>query len=289
MNVTIEISGTSIEGLSGGISQNAARSYQYLLIRLLLGTVKVSRGGTRSKQIMDYSSLPATVQTMKPADAVRDFLMSYSIGGSVNRLIKVTRVDNREFYKEILSEFLNFQIQTARGSNTGAFVFLYRILERISYSVPLLYASTQSDFRDTFKDLRSILNADMKGELGMFKKFLDKGRFIESIKLCVAQNISFANLGGHDADYYKLTCDRFKRFVSKDPNAHELEIKFLDIPDFLITIRNRFFHSLTGDEKNNITTIEMPDSDEYFGRINPVISSFLAIVALQSIASKYRT
>ena len=131
------------------------------------------------------------------------------------------------------------------------------------------------------------MNADMKGELGMFNKFLDNGKFIDSIKLQVAQKISFANLGPHCAAYYNLTCERFNSFVSQDPIAHELEIKFVDIPNFLITIRNRFFHSLTGDEKNNITTIEMPDSDEYFERINPVISSFLAIVVLHTIASKY--
>lgn len=282
----VQISGTTLEGL-GNIPQNAEHSYQYLLIRLLLGTATVSRGSTRSKQAMDYSSLPATVQTKAPAIATKDFLTSYSIGGSINRLIKLTRGDNREFYREILSEFMNFYIQTKRGNSTSAFVFLYRILERISYSVPLLYASTQSDFQGTFNDLKSILNADIEGELGMFRKFLGKGRFIDPLKLQVVQKISFSNVGGHGENSYKLTCKRFTKFVSTDQTNHEVEIKFSDIPEFLITIRNRFFHSRTGDGKMNITTIEMPDSDEYFGKINPVIASFLAIVTLQTIAAKY--
>lgn len=282
----VQISGTTLEGL-GNIPQNAEHSYQYLLIRLLLGTATVSRGSTRSKQAMDYSSLPATVQTRTPAIAAKDFLTSYSIGGSINRLIKLTRGDNREFYREILSEFLNFYIQTKRGNNTSAFVFLYRLLERISYSVPLLYASTQSDFKGTFNDLKSILNADVEGELGMFKKFLGKGRFIDPLKLQVAQKISFSTVGGHGENYYNLTCNRFTKFVSTDQANHEVEIKFSDIPEFLTTIRNRFFHSRTGDGKMNITTIEMPDSDEYFGKINPVIASFLAIVTLQTVAAKY--
>lgn len=247
----------------------------------------MSRGATRSKQATDYSSLPATIQTKTPATAVSDFLSSYSIGGSVKRLIKLTRGDNREFYKEILSEFLNFHIQTIRGNNTTSFVFLYRILERISYSVPLLYTSTQSDFQGTFNDLKSILNADVDGELGLFKKFLGKGRFIDPIKLQVAQTISFSTVSGHGTNYYDLTCRRFNKFASTDPNTHEVEIKLSDIPDFLITIRNRFFHSRTGDGRSNITTIEMPDSDEYFGKINPIIANFLAIVTLQTIAAKY--
>ena len=282
----VQISGTALEGL-GNIPKNAEHSYQYLLIRLLLGTVTVSRGGTRSKQAIDYSSLPATVQTKNPAIAVRDFLTSYSVGGSVNRLIRLTRADNREFYREILSEFMNFYIQTKRGSSTVAFVFLYRILERISYSVPLLYASTQREFRGTFNDLKSILNAEIEGELSMFKKFLGQGRFIDPLKLQVAQKISFSTVGGYGGNYYDLTCDRFDKFVSKDRASHEVEIRFSEIPEFLITIRNRFFHSRTGDGKKNITTIEMPDSDEYFGKINPVVASFLAIVTLQTVAAKY--
>lgn len=283
----VQIAGTTLEGL-GNTPKNAEHSYQYLLIRLLLGTATVSKGSSRIRQSMDLSSLPATVQSKTPAIAVKDFLSSYSIGGSTNRLIKITCVDNRDFYKEILSEFLNFQMQKARGNNTGAFVFLYRILERISYSVPLLYASTQSDFRGTFNDLKSILNADIDGELGLFKKFLNKGRFIDPIKLQIVQKIKFTSAGGHEANYYNLTCKKYKDFVSTDPIAHEVEIKFSDIPEFLKIIRNRFFHSRTGDGRDNITTIEMPDSDEYFEKINPIIESFLAIVTLQTIAAKYR-
>ena len=282
----VRISGATLEGL-GNIPRNAKHSYQYLLVRLLLGTATVSRGTTRSKQGTDYSSLPATAQTKTPAIAVKDFLKSYSIGGNVNKLIKVTSADNREFYKEILSEFLNFQIQAVRGNHTSAFVFLYRILERISYSVPLLYTSTQSDFRGTFKDLKSILNADIDGELGLFKKFLGKGRFIDPIKLQVTQKITFATNSGHGAKYYDLTCNRYTNFTSRDPITHEVEIKFSDIPELLITIRNRFFHSRTGDGRDNITSIEMPESDEYFWKINPIIASFLAIVTLQTIAAKY--
>jgi len=75
--------------------------------------------------------------------------------------------------------------------------------------------------------------------------------------------------------------------VSKNNVDLELEIKFSDIPEFLVNIRNRFFHLRIGDGRGNITTIDMPDSDEYFGKINPVIASFLAIVTLHTISAKY--
>jgi len=111
--VPAQISGILLEGL-GRIPKNADHSYQYLLMRLLLGTAKISRGRIRGKQAVDYSSLPAIFQTKTPANAVKDFLMSYSIGGSVERFIKLTLGDNREFYKEILSEFLNFKYKPCK-------------------------------------------------------------------------------------------------------------------------------------------------------------------------------
>jgi hypothetical protein len=54
-------------------------------------------------------------------------------------------------------------------------------------------------------------------------------------------------------------------------------------------LRNRFFHSLTGEGRDNIRLEEIVDSDEYFACLNPVFCSFLAIVALQTMAKKYQT
>lgn len=284
--MSVRISGSIIEGL-GRIPKNADSSYQYLLVRLLLGTATVSRGSARGKQSTDYSSLPAIQQIKSSATAFKDFLVSYSVGGTVERFVRVTRADNREFYKEILSEFLNFQLHTIQGRNTSAFVFLYRILERVSYTVPLLYAATQSDYMGTFRDLKAILHAEAEGELGLFKKFLGQGRFIDPIKLQVMQKIDFFCGSGYGSNYYDLTCDKFKAFASVDQAAQAVEIKFAEIPEFLKVIRNRFFHSRTGDGKGNITTIDMPDSDEYFGKINPIIASFLAIVVLHTLSAKY--
>jgi hypothetical protein len=283
----IQLAGSALSKL-GRIPRNAEYSYQYLLIRLLLGTASVSRGSISCKQQIDYSSLPSVAQTKSPAIAAKDFLTSYAVGGSIERLIRVTRADNREFYKEILSEFLNYQVQIAQGRNTAAFVFLYRMLERVCYSVPLLYASTQTDYVGTFNDLKAILNATDAGELGLFKKFLSQGRFIDPIKLQVVQQITFSSTGGHQASYYNLTVTRFTKFTSTDPVTNQVEVKFVDIPELLITIRNRFFHSRTGDGRSNITTIEMTDSDEYFGNLNPLVMSFLAIVVLHTIAIKYQ-
>lgn len=283
----VQIHGVNLEKL-GRIPKNSEKSYQYLILRLLLGTATVSRGSIKGRQKIDYSSLPSIPQTKSPSVAIKDFLASYAVGGDLVRFIRVTVPDNRDFYREILNEFINFHLQNVQGRHTGAFIFLYRILERISYSVPLLYASTQTDYIGTFNDLKAILNADVKGELGLFNKFLSQGKFIDKLKLQVNQKISFASASGHGISHFNLVCEKFDKFSSFDPNMQEVEIKLRDIPNFLITIRNRFFHSGIGDWKKNITLVEMPDPDEFFGKINPIIISFLSIVVLHTISAKYQ-
>lgn len=284
--MSIQISGISIEKL-GKIPKDSDKSYQYLLIRFLLGTVEVSRDNIKKSQNIDFSSLPSVTQTNSPAKAVDVYIKSYNFGCSIYSFIKITRADNRLFFKEILSEFLNYQIHTNRENHTSAFIFLYRILERMSFSIPLLYASTESDFYNTFNDLKMALGDEKGGELGFFKKFLNKGKFIDNLKLQILLKISFSNSTVNSGTYTALTEKLFTKFSSIDKSRHEFEIKFAEIPDFLITLRNRFFHTRTGDGKQNITTLEMINSDEYFSSVNPVIANFLGISVLQIIASKY--
>lgn len=284
---TVSVAGCLISRL-GNFPKNADKSYQYLLLRLLLGTVSVTRNKFTYQQKTDNSSLPATQQTKTAKAAIADFLSSYAVGGDIHHFVKATLADNRNFYHEVLGEFLNYYVHFGQGRHTSAFIFLYRILERISYTVPLLYAATQKDYIGTFKDLKAILAEDQSGELGLFKKFLSQGRFIDPIKLQVNQKLSFASLPPNGAQYYLLITKHYPKFAATDQANSEVEITLKNIPEFLITMRNRFFHSRTGDGLNNIKPTELPDSDELFSIINPPISNFLALVVLQTFASKYQ-
>lgn len=287
-SMSILVAGCCLDRM-GRLPTGADRSFQYLLIRLLLGSASVSKGGSKCRQNIDFSSLPAVPQSKSGAAAVEDFLASYSVGGNVRKLITTTAADNREFYKEILSEFTHYFIQSARGNHAGAFVYLYRVLERLAYSVPLLYASTQRDYMGTFNDLKSILHSDKSGEIGLFKKLLRGRGFIDPLKLQVAQTITFRSSGGHQASYFQLTVSQFGDFSAQDATRASVEIVFENILEFMVTIRNRFFHSRTGDGQKNISTLAMIDPDEYFSCINKFCASFLAVVVLQTIATKYRS
>lgn len=273
----------------GNLPKQADRSFQFLLVRLITGTASVSNGQQKAKQTTDFSTLPSSLQVNPPSKALPDFLLAYNVGGDQKRFIQVTSADNRKFYQDLLAEFASYFIHTQRGSHTAAFVFLYRILEKVSFSVPLLYCSTQRDYVGTFNELKALFDSKVKGELGLFKKFLNQGRFIDPVKLDVEYTINFASAHGHKNAYFKLAEKHCDAYSDIDEGANQLKLQFRKVPELLITLRNRFFHSLVGEDKHNIRLEEILHPDEFFSNLNPIFCSFLSIVALQTIASKYQS
>lgn len=274
---------------TGRLPRDAENSFQYLLARLLIGAIQLKKGGTHLHQRTDYSTLPQSLQTKVPTSAFFDFLQSASIGGTSQRYVRVTLADNRDFFRELLAEFANHFVQTKRENHATAFVHLYRILERISYSVPLLYCATQKDFVGTYNDLKALFKDDATGELGLFKKFLDQGRFIDRLKLDATLSITFISTNAHQSAYFTLSDRLYKNFHSTDAATHQMELQFKNIPSFLVTVRNRLFHARTGDGQSNVKMQEVLDIDEYLGCLNPIFCNFLAIVTLRTIAWKYQT
>ena len=275
--------------VTGKLPRDAENSFQYLLARLLIGAMQLSKGTTHIHQGIDFSTLPQSTQTKASIGAFFDFLQSAQIGGTSQRYVKETLADNRDFFRELLAEFSNYFVQTKRNNHATAFVHLYRILERISYSVPLLYCATQKDFIGTYNDLKSLFKDDASGELGLFKKFLDQGRFIDRLKLDATLQITFTSENGFQNQYFFLTDRLYKSFQSTDSVNNQFELQFKNIPSFLTTVRNRLFHARTGDGQSNVKMQEVLDIDEYLGCLNPIFCNFLAIIVLRTIASKYQT
>ena len=275
--------------LAGGrCPVDCEKSYQYLLVRLLIGAMGVSKNSIQIRQLYDYSTLPHGIQAKTNSDAFADFLATSNIGGSAPKFVKATLADNRDFFRELLAEFGNYFVQSKRGSHATAFVHLYRAFERILYSAPLLYSSTQVDFIGTFNELKLLFKEDLMGELGLFKKFLRLGRFIDRLKLDATSTITFSSVNGYQSDYFKLTDRLYKEFHSTDSLSHQVSLTFKNTPDFLTILRNRLFHARTGDGKSNVKMQEVVDIDEYLYCLNPTFCNFLAIVTLQIISKKYQ-
>jgi hypothetical protein len=260
---------------------------QYLLVRLLIGSLRIEKSGVFLRQAIDYSSIPWSTQVNPGSKAVELFLAAYGLGRSVRGFIDAALTENRVFYRELLAEFCAFHLHSARRGHTAAFISLYRILERMAYSVPLLYCATSRDFIGTFESLRDLFVSKDDGELKFFKNFIGVERgFIDKNILDTLYQIDFSSKYGYDGMYHEIVTKHFSSFDSTDKDIRQVKIKFKDVPGLLIVLRNRYFHAAIGSWKKNISSIDLIESDEFFDNLNPVFCSFLSLVALHIISAR---
>ncbi|WP_426281243.1 hypothetical protein [Lysobacter soli] len=280
----------SLDGIdysfSSRLPKNAERSSQYILLRVLLGAADVGRGAVRFKQSMDLSVWPAIKQSSRGAGSVRAYL-SANVGVSVDEFIKITTADNRRLFQEILAEFSNYFVATQRGAHATAFVYLYRTLERLSFSLPLLYFSTSSDFVGTFNDLKALFKEGGGGDLDLLRKFLLQGKLIDPLVLSMPRRMDFSP-SPNGARFYAAVTSRFTGFTLADPTRLQVEVEYRRVLGLFVMIRNRFFHLRSGDGQKNISSRDLHDADEFFCIANEMFCNFLAVLTLSSTARKYR-
>jgi hypothetical protein len=263
---------------------DAKNSYHYMLVRLLIGTLVVEKRGERFRQDFDFGSVPPVEQNLIPSSAVSSYLRQIGYVGSSSSFIKKTTGRNRPLVKDLLSEFVNYFEQSNRGSHIASFVSIYRIVERLSYSAPLLYASNSKDYLGTFSLLKKLFLNQDDGELAFFKRFINSGDFLDETILDITYDVTFSSKYGNEKKYY----DALVRLAGDSLSAqnsvtHQISFEFRKSIPICIILRNRFFHFATGDGKGNLSLSEIGDADEFFACMNPALLSCAARIALKLI------
>jgi hypothetical protein len=281
---------TRIDGINynfgSRIPANGEKSPQYLLVRLLLGAAEVEQGGRRMKQRQDYSNWPAATLLGAGGKAVSSYLRD-QVGRTTSDFISATIIDNRRLFGDLLSEFASYFCACGSGAHTAAFVHLYRVLERVSFSLPLLYCATESDFEGTFNFLKKLFAEAGDGDLSLLKKFIAEGKLIDRTIVDTAVVIDFSASPLNSDRFYKAVSSRFKDADSLDPTRRQISVTFGNTQTLFIVVRNRFFHLRSGDGRNNISIAELHDSSEFFSLLNPIFCNFLAKLVLQIMIRKY--
>lgn len=261
------------------------KSSPYLILRLLLGTLKLEINNKSFRQSKNYLPLQSTQQSKTNSQAVDEFLTQFGIPTSA-AFVRNTLSDNRPFYRDLLAEYAQYFFQTEKSNHVSAFVFLYRILERISYSFPLLYCSVATEYSATY-DLLKKLFAEAGGDLSFFKKFLQETKFVDKLLLDTTYDIAFVSQNGYAQNYYKAVTKIYNDFAFQDKNQLAVKIKLRNMSEFIVTLRNRFLHARTGDGQANILVSQIKNPDEFFSHMNPLFVSFLAYITLQILGKKY--
>lgn len=260
------------------------------LFRLVTGTscIKDITSNKRISLRNDFTYIPVKKVRKVTLKYILDNFPDIEIG-SENRLsdsFTRARGVNRSFYALVEKELLEAIIAYNKKDYIKSFLFLYRLVEAISFTTPLIFLSKNSDYFKTYDELKKLFspNNDNVGELAFFKRFL----------ITVLGNEDYWSIGA-TLDFKCITNDTerssyigiYKKYMQKDRDqiiiglksetSEEIILEVTSFHELFINLRNRFFHNLTGSIRDNIQVTDLFDSNLFF---KPIVTQFLNHISL---------
>ena len=187
--------------------------------------------------------------------------------------------NNIKFYDSIEVELLKCLIANDEKRYLESFFYLYRVIEGISYTVPLMYVSKNKDYTKTYHELQSFFGKDKDGELAFFKRFVSETFHKEDF---YRSNISI-NMRDIDVEdiipiYYEIYLKKInERSIVEQIENESINVKFIGFYEFLIELRNRFFHNSKGGWQANLESTNLLFPDLFF---KPLIGHGINWVAI---------
>ncbi len=253
-----------------------------VLLELVMGKMEIlnADGEFLHNQEVNFTKLPAEVQTTNTYEQFNEILntdiLDEECRSICNRFMLYDRTNNF-VYEHILNELTQYFVVNELSPCEG-FVHLYRALEFMSYSFPLIYASKSKSYRGTYDSLKKFLGGDSGGELKFFKKFLQ-----EIFENDIAYQYEFEVYV--DSDNIEELRKEFEEIFKTDFFAFDentLVFKFKNVMELFVEIRNRYFHMLLGQGRNNFLNMEY-DKNDLFKSFNPVFINWLVIIFVKII------
>ena len=258
---------------------NADISNEALLIRLLLGTVSFTNNidDVQFIQNNNYSLSGVRTNTNITTKIIKECLEPDIKLQFLCDVLDKTKNLNHRFFENLLMEFTCYFHRTQEGAYTVAFLHLYRSIEFISYSFPLIYASISRDYHDSFKSIKNYFSG-AKNELSFFETFLNALlkdlNFLESPFTIFFNNFE-PQLNKNHFQVFKgiLTDEKCIGFV----NDTSITMEFRHLLFLAINLRNRYFH-FSIDDTRNIRTTEIYETDLFFNIINEKIVNWISVI-----------
>lgn len=261
----------------------------YNILRIIMGGVSITNNdvGITCDLTTNYLSLYYAFDELKSPEGNLSEILNDSIElPDLEKFFFDRRysLKNKDFFNRLENEFCNFLLYQSKENYTTAFIFLYRILEVISFSFPLIYASKTYDFKHTYgklKEIFSINSGNSTGELGFLKSAI-KVMFEGSELLETSIDIDLDDEFEKNEKIYKALKSVIdnKIFHTDTIENSKLSICFGDVSSFIITLRNRFFHLFNRGDKN-LESIEIIDPDYLFSKINKPVFTWICVVYLE--------
>lgn len=249
-----------------------------VLFRLLLGTIDFKEKYNRKiiKQRNNLFHIPYKVNSRVSKRSVYD--CNIEIEGNEDEFEKYIRKNrvNMKIYKNILHEFTSYFYHQNKREFVASFVNLYRCLEHMSYTFPLVYASKAKEYWGTYKELQSFFEGKGTSELKFFKRFQEV--LINKDIRNLTFEISFENAPIEiKGTLEKILKNIYMQAGVPNEMVESNMVKYDYMLDFIVTCRNRYFHFLASDPRNNLKIKEI-NMDYFFEAVNIHMANWLAYI-----------
>lgn len=234
------------------------------------------RTGAKIKAKTDYSTLGMTT-AKKGKRGLSTLLSSNSIDRASLDSMLLKGVAQNDYYTEIFDELSRAIHLTQTGKQVQAFLHIYRALERISYSFPMIYAAATQDYKGTFLDLKNLFVEDKIEELGFFKRFATTLIDRQYLNATVKIHINHTDPQISAAHYSALEFIIPKKTVTGSVQDTEIDFRYEGVLGGIITLRNRYFHFMSG-RTDNLTSANIIYPDIFFEPLNPVFINWISFI-----------
>lgn len=251
---------------------------EVILIRLLVGTLRVTNLYSTDSfdQHNNYSILGRPTNTPVSTRPITNCLApEYGINDICSYIDK-TRYVNNEFYLHLLEELSSYFYKKTKSSHTICFLHLYRALEYISYSFPLIYASVSREYYGSFNKLKNYFDTS-KSEILFFDEFTKK--ILETGLLETPLTFNFNTLSPNlNKNHFQI----IKQILTADNIDNEvanvsITTSYQHLLKLAIDLRNRYFHFAVGGQRN-IRSTEIIENDVFFLLINEELLNWISII-----------
>ena len=237
------------------------------VFRLISGTIncKDDYQNENYKFRNNYTEFPYEINTSIKQSIVKECFPEEVKLKDLNHYFKVSR-SNQKFYSSIEVELLKCLIAESNGNHLEAFFYLYRVIEGISYSLPLIYVSKSKSYNKSFKQLQSYFKQESDGELAFFKKFIcEIFKEEDFFKSTIDIDLTTISVEDLRESYFKIYVEKINNSALIDSTEfEEIKVSFIGFYELIIEIRNRFFHFKQGAWQENLSSTDIMYPDFFF-------------------------
>lgn len=230
------------------------------IIRLLLGSVNVREALTGRTTLLSTNEFRQTARRMCRPDRISQFLFEGDITlDEYGSFVTALSAKNADFFEKLRQELTLALIAKKDHRFTESFLYFYRVLEMTAVAFPLLYASTQSDFKKAHSFLKSLMDNERDGDLKILNTTVP---IISAQANLTAVTFDFSVVGSDVAwaTVFKSQIEKCK--IHKTP-GFEFEpdidtlfrVPFNSVPTLLVQFRNRMFHYRVGEANFDLGAI----------------------------------